>query len=96
MLGGIPDASMEKFSKVYDSNCIKILGLFCKSADDVFRIQINSISIDSLVEKRQVISEIERIFDSIRLVVPIIVVGKQLMQSLWKSKVHRDQVLLQW
>ncbi|XP_055605504.1 uncharacterized protein LOC129753684 [Uranotaenia lowii] len=70
----------------------KILGLLWDSHADKFSFS-NQVIDNLTATKRQVLSEIQKVFDPLGLLSPIIINGKLLMQELWESKLDWDQPL---
>ncbi|XKL63431.1 hypothetical protein PGB90_005795 [Kerria lacca] len=65
---------------------IKTLGILWNSVDDTFKIWVSSRRIPPECAKRQVLSIISSIFDSLGLIGPVTVIAKLIMKSLWKSR----------
>ena len=77
----------------------------CQRSHQGFRIHLGSESRPSSAHqhrqpslearpatKRMIYSEITKIFDPLRLIAPVIVLAKLLMQQLWKTKTGWDDV----
>lgn len=62
-----------------------VLGLAWCPTQDVLRFKCRPIEIPSIITKRTIISNIAKLFDPIGLLAPIIVVGKCLIQDLWRA-----------
>lgn len=71
---------------------VKILGLRWNSRTDVFSFH-SDINFKTKVTKRNVLSEIQKIYDPLGIISPIIVHGKIIMQSIWTEKMDWDDML---
>ncbi|CAG7725597.1 unnamed protein product, partial [Allacma fusca] len=72
---------------------VKTLGMHWNAAADDFRFTFHPGPDKGKVTKRNVLSEIARLFDPLGLMAPITIRGKFIMQSLWKLKVDWDEAL---
>lgn len=71
-----------------------VLGILWETGSDQFRFRTEEEINDQTVwTKRGILSKISRIFDPLGLVTPITLVGKMLMQELWKSKIGWDEAV---
>ncbi|XP_044317958.1 uncharacterized protein LOC123038150 isoform X2 [Drosophila rhopaloa] len=69
---------------------IRALGLYWKPNEDEFRFQINFDLPTGTPTKRKMLSTIARLFDPMGWLSPITVVGKRMVQALWKTKLSWD------
>ncbi|XP_062542350.1 uncharacterized protein LOC134210317 [Armigeres subalbatus] len=100
--GLLENIPVEKQEKVLDfrnhdvNETIKTLGLLWNPIEDCFTFRVNHVE-DSgnKVTKRQVMSEIARLFDPLGLLAPVIVIAKMVMQDLWRSGLDWDDGLSQ-
>lgn len=71
----------------------KTLGVYWNSIKDSIQYVIDSDSTDRTVTKRIILSVICQIFDPLGLLAPIIIVGKLIIQELWKLKISWDHAV---
>lgn len=71
---------------------MKTLGLTWSPITDTLVIKCQGIK-DVKPTKRNLLSEISKLFDPLGLINPIIVSAKILLQQLWKLKIDWDQTL---
>lgn len=74
-------------------NTIKALGIAWNAADDVFQFELSLPPITLPASKRNVLSDISRLFDPLGWIAPSIIRAKMLMQKLWLKGVHWDDDL---
>lgn len=67
-------------------NSVKTLGVYWNQIDDSFQFKIAEFSTKDRLTKREMLSEISRIFDPIGWLAPSTITAKILMQSLWQVK----------
>lgn len=65
---------------------VKTLGVYWNPKNDCFEFNISKISTSEQRSKRQLLSEISKLFDPIGWLAPVTVVAKIFMQSLWSLK----------
>ncbi|XP_037049650.1 uncharacterized protein LOC119083940 [Bradysia coprophila] len=65
---------------------VKTLGVFWNPKSDCFEFKISSFSSSEQLTKRQLLSEISKLFDPIGWLSPVTIVAKTFMQSLWSLK----------
>jgi len=70
---------------------LKTLGITWSVHDDQIRYTTHPIKIVEKLTKRNILSEIAKIFDPLGLLGPIVFYAKKLMQNVWLSKVHWDE-----
>ncbi|XP_055622591.1 uncharacterized protein LOC129766753 [Toxorhynchites rutilus septentrionalis] len=97
IIQSIPDEEREKYLTFKDADInqsIKTLGLLWDPKNDVFMFLAKSVC--SLVDpptKRRVLSEIAKLFDPLGLLSPIIMIAKVIMQQIWLSRLHWDDMI---
>lgn len=75
-----------------DDEPVKTLGLLWFPMSDTFGYKVhNSSRIDNT--KRNVLSEISKIFDPLGLLAPVIITAKIFMQTLWAAGIGWDECL---
>lgn len=72
-----------------ESEMVKILGLRWDSKQDVFSFNVNPV--DRQCTKRNILSEIARVYDPLGLLAPVTIQSKCLMQVLWTLGLHWDE-----
>ena len=73
---------------------IKILGLLWDPASDCFVFRVKpTVACSEPPTKRQVLSEIARLFDPLGVLGPVIVLAKIIMQRLWRKKIDWDETI---
>ncbi|XP_055527032.1 uncharacterized protein LOC129719665 [Wyeomyia smithii] len=73
---------------------INTLGLLWDPVEDCFAFRVNSVESNyDNVTKRQVMSEIAKLFDPLELLGAIIVIAKIIMQDLWREGLAWDEKL---
>ncbi len=86
LLDNIPEQQREySFNEPSDARVIKTLGLLWNPKFDFFSYKV-SVSRETLYTKRDVLSQIARIFDPLGLIGPVIAKMKILLQRLWLKK----------
>ncbi|XP_026465704.1 uncharacterized protein LOC113368052 [Ctenocephalides felis] len=76
------------------NNTVKTLDLSRNQVDDIFKISYSNIFITSADTKRSVLSTIAKIYDPIgRLISPITITAKLIMQELWKCNLDWEDAL---
>lgn len=79
--------------KIGEDDIIKSLGLSWKPVADEFRFEVGLIPTKGKMTKRMLLSDLNRIFDPLGFLAPILVRGKIFIQQLWQLKVHWDSPL---
>ncbi|GFX75459.1 integrase catalytic domain-containing protein [Trichonephila clavipes] len=82
-----------------DESTQKILGLFWDLNEDSFKVR--AVLSDQVSTKRQMLSTIARIFDSLGFVSPSTIILKIILQDLWKAGLDWDDeissdILIRW
>lgn len=98
VLEGIPDADRETLVPIQESSAnevIKALGLLWDPKRDLFLFNRSpeATKLEDKTTKRNVLSQIARLFDPLGLVSPVIVEAKMIMQCLWAAKIGWDDPL---
>ncbi|XP_054723952.1 uncharacterized protein LOC129234086, partial [Uloborus diversus] len=76
-----------------DDNDCKVLGIEWSPKLDVFKFSIAPVDIKFTYTKREVLSQIARVFDPLGLLSPCVTFMKILLQELWQGKFSWDQLL---
>ncbi|XP_044007558.1 uncharacterized protein LOC122852058 [Aphidius gifuensis] len=75
-----------------DKNCtLKTLGISWEAKFDVIKYSVKSIVMPEKITKRNILSEIARIYDPLGLVGPVVLHAKKIMQEIWQAKVDWDE-----
>lgn len=96
ILHDVPESKCEKLVALDDlcaNEVIKTLGLMWNPKTDEFLFRPSSSSDDTVVTKRQLFSEVAKLFDPLGLLSPITVLAKRLMQQTWAVKIDWDEAL---
>lgn len=96
LLSSIPSEDRDRCVSLGDSGInevIKTLGLMWNPSTDEFLFLSQTPERITRPTKRQVLSEIAKIFDPLGLIFPVVVVAKILMQNVWISKLNWDDAL---
>lgn len=76
-----------------DEDIVKSLGLCWQPAFDQFKFNI-SIPLDRVaLTKRKLLSELNRVFDPLGFLGPVLIKGKIFLQHLWQQKIDWDAPL---
>ncbi|XP_060869420.1 uncharacterized protein LOC132944179 [Metopolophium dirhodum] len=73
-----------------DNDTVKSLGLQWKPIADLFQFEIVSRSMEGTLTKRAILSDLNRIFDPLGFLSPVLVKGKIFLQQLWSMKIDWD------
>ncbi|XP_008182367.1 uncharacterized protein LOC103309231 [Acyrthosiphon pisum] len=84
-----------------DRESVKTLGLYWEPKSDCYTYVVQVPEVKSEVTKRHILAGLATLFDPLGLVGPIILVGKILLQSLWREKIDWDSpvphhIQLEW
>ncbi|XP_055528110.1 uncharacterized protein LOC129720646 [Wyeomyia smithii] len=74
------------------TSIVKILGMFWDTRADMFGFRAD-INMSARTTKRNVLSEVQKIFDPLGIISPIVLHGKLTMQDIWSVKLEWDQEL---
>lgn len=78
---------------IHDEDCsLKTLGITWSARDDQIRYTARSIKVSERATKRNILSEIAKIFDLLGLLGPIVLYAKKLMQDLWRCQIKWESV----
>lgn len=83
----------EDFLSFEDSSHTKTLGVKWNAKSDKFLFDSKSLSKKSNFTKREVLSEISKLFDPAGWLAPVVVLAKILMRQIWVSKIDWDENL---
>ncbi|XP_022835750.1 uncharacterized protein LOC111363184 [Spodoptera litura] len=81
-------------STVKLNDIIKVLGLRWNRKNDNFEYVVNLPESKNIVTKRQVLSEVARLYDPLGWIAPVVVKAKIFIQKLWKSDLGWDENLM--
>ncbi|XP_059221530.1 uncharacterized protein LOC131998438 [Stomoxys calcitrans] len=81
------------FLQLEDRSTAKTLGVRWNAKSDSFYFSVERLSIPSHPTKRQVLSEISKLFDPAGWLCPFIVLAKLLMRDIWVSGIDWDDKL---
>ncbi|XP_050066248.1 uncharacterized protein LOC114132630 [Aphis gossypii] len=73
-----------------DDDTVKSLGLQWKPVADHFQYEIVSRSTEGALSKRAILADLNRIFDPLGFLSPVLVRGKIFLQQLWSMKIDWD------
>lgn len=76
-----------------EDETVKALGVFWHPVADQFGYRVSNLQPSNAKTKRQMLSEIAKLFDPLGLLAPVITLAKTLMQSLWLVGVGWDDDL---
>lgn len=86
-------SSQQQFDNIElqkENNSIKALGLMIDTKQDCFTIKAPKQLINNKITKRDILSQISKIYDPLGFVSPIVVKAKVIMQKLWLEKSDWD------
>ncbi|XP_039438683.1 uncharacterized protein LOC120419884 [Culex pipiens pallens] len=79
------------FEKNDEGEVVKTLGLLWDPVSDVFKFSVKPFKKSTeRPTKRQIMSDIARLFDPLGYLGPAVMIAKLVMQQLWKEKFHWD------
>lgn len=95
VLEGIPKSHLlqEDFCEFEDTSNAKTLGVRWNAKSDVFYFSAKPLTTRKNITKRQVLSEISKLFDPAGWLSPFIILSKILMRKVWESKSDWDECL---
>ena len=104
IISDIPAEDLEQEIHIGDHDIIKTLGVAWSPRDDKFRFVVDGrTTTQPTMTKRQLASEVLRLYDPLGIMQPAIVTAKILLQSLWKPELKIDwddpipsEVLHEW
>lgn len=76
-----------------DDETIKSLGLSWKPCADEFRFYVTKAMDPDKVTKRTLLSDLNKIFDPLGFLAPVLIKGKIFLQQLWQLKIEWDSPL---
>ena len=91
ILYGLNGSEINTHLQLNDDKTLKTLGISWNAKNDSIIYTVNSVSSRTARSKRAILSEIAKIFDPLGLLGPIILYAKNIMQDLWKEKLHWDE-----
>lgn len=96
ILAGVPADELEQTVQIGDRDTIKTLGINWAPKDDTFTFKAEEshepLSTQTIT-KRQLASEILRLYDPLGLIQPIIITAKIIFQQLSRVKLNWDEVI---
>ncbi|XP_043287492.1 uncharacterized protein [Venturia canescens] len=90
LLHGLPVNYVNLKLQSQDNHTIKTLGVHWDSERDQIVYTVQEVPPNSRATKRNILSEIARIFDPLGLLGPVITYAKLIMQELWVEKLDWD------
>ncbi|XP_037812325.1 uncharacterized protein LOC119604046 [Lucilia sericata] len=90
---GVKDRDLSSSAIINDSGTVKTLGLLWNTESDCFQYSICFQEHSDVITKRQVLSDISKVYDPIGWLSPVIITLKIFMQKLWLKGVSWDQDL---
>ncbi|XP_058789801.1 uncharacterized protein LOC131663419 [Phymastichus coffea] len=87
--------------RVFDLDCVvredpvqKTLGVVWDSRKDTLQYSVSRIDLQAASTKRQLLSEISKIFDPLGLLGPVVLFAKVLIQDCWRAKISLPRQFL--
>lgn len=74
---------------------IKTLGIIWNSKHDTYVFTAKPIDLSNKITKRNILSEIAKIFDSLGLLGPVVLTAKSIMEKCWSAKIQWDESVTQ-
>lgn len=78
---------------INDDDTVKSLGLGWKPVADEFRFNIITVFERENLTKRTLLSQLNRIFDPLGFLTPVLIKGKIFLKQLWQLKIDWDTPL---
>lgn len=75
------------------NNLVKVLGVIWNRLTDNFEYTINLPEPTQPITKRQILSEVAKLYDPLGWIAPVVVVAKMVIQKLWRSRLEWDDVV---
>lgn len=79
--------------RIKTSTIVKVLGLVWHRELDSFQYTLDLPGLNGPISKRQVLSDVARLYDPLGWISPVIIIAKMFMQKLWQSKLGWDELL---
>lgn len=73
------------------NSVVKVLGVSWNRETDCFEYTVNLPKPKQPVTKRQILSEISKLYDPLGWISPVVVIAKMIMQKLWKTGLEWDE-----
>ena len=86
----ISENTSSKYMSLDPSDMVKALGIHWDPISDSILYSVNLPESDNRATKRSILSHCSKLFDPLGLLGPVIVVGKILIQQLWKHQLGWD------
>ncbi|XP_011702045.1 PREDICTED: uncharacterized protein LOC105458437 [Wasmannia auropunctata] len=86
------DSGMDNLLVIDKNQPIKTFGLLWNATTDTLQYQVK-LEETTEATKRSVLSRISQMFDPLGLVAPVLIVGKIILQKIWRQEVNWDQPL---
>ncbi|XP_018400048.1 PREDICTED: uncharacterized protein LOC108777614 [Cyphomyrmex costatus] len=78
-----------------EDRALKTLGIMWSTSDDKIHYLTNPIKITERITKRNLLSDVAKIYDPLGLLSPIVLYAKRLMQRVWQCDLHWDESISQ-
>lgn len=79
--------------RLKSTTVMKVLGLKWNKNMDCFQYSLDLPDVKHPITKRQVLSDVARLYDPLGWIAPVIIKAKIFIQKLWRSKLDWDDVL---
>jgi hypothetical protein len=79
--------------KLSDENTVSALGLLWQPANNCFKFNVKDWQPPIRMTKRTLLSDINSVYDPLRLISPVLIKGKIFVQQMWTLKINWDEVL---